>query len=69
LLVEREHLLPSATEGIDLAWTSFPAVNSLGCVKVLASSYSVPLLAGTQLQAKVYARFVELSTIGSWSGA
>jgi transposase len=60
LLVEREHLLPLATEGMDLAWTSFPAVNSLGCVKVLTNSYSVPLQPGTQVQAKVYARFVEL---------
>ena len=60
LLVEREHLLPLATEGMDVAWTSFPAVNSLGCVKVLTNCYSVPLPAGTQVQAKVYARFVEL---------
>jgi len=60
LLVEREQLLPLAMEGMDLAWTSFPAVNSLGCVKVLTNCYSVPLQAGTQVQAKVYARFVEL---------
>lgn len=45
---------------MDLAWTSFPAVNSLGCVKVLTNSYSVPLQPGTKVQAKVYARFVEL---------
>jgi len=60
LLVEREHLLPLATEGMDLAWTSFPVVNSLGCVKVLTNCYSAPLQAGTQVQAKVYARFIEL---------
>ena len=42
------------------------AVNSLGCVKVLTNSYSVPLQAGTQVQAKVYARFVELWHEGRW---
>ena len=33
LLIEREHLLPLAAEGMDLAQTSFPTVNSLGCVE------------------------------------
>src|SRR6185436_3291683 len=33
LLIEREHLLPLAPEGMDLARISFPTVNSLGCVK------------------------------------
>src|SRR3954462_10054464 len=46
LLVEREHLLSLAMEGMDLAWTSFPVVNSLGCVKVLTNCYSAPLQAG-----------------------
>jgi transposase len=32
---EREHLLPLAAEGADLAQTSFPTVNGLGCVKVV----------------------------------
>ena len=60
LMVEREHLLPLATEGADLAQTSFPTVNGLGCVKVLTNTYSVPLPAGTQIQAKAYASRVEL---------
>jgi transposase len=60
LLIEREHLLPLASEGMDLAQTSFPAVNSLGCVKVLTNGYSVPLKAGTQVQARIYASTVEL---------
>jgi len=60
LLIEREHLLPLAKEGMDLAQTSFPAVNSLGCVKVLTNCYSVPLKAGTQVQARIYASTVEL---------
>jgi transposase len=60
LLIERNHLLPLLTEGVDLAHTSFPSVNSLGCAKVLTNSYSVPLKPGTQVQAKVYASVVEL---------
>ena len=60
LLIERNHLLPLLTEGVDLAHTSFPSVNSLGCAKVLTNSYSVPLKPGTQVQAKVYASSVEL---------
>src|SRR5207342_3289181 len=40
LVVEREHLLPLAAEGMDLAQTSFPTVNSLGCAKVLTNAYS-----------------------------
>jgi hypothetical protein len=60
LLIEREHLLPLAEEGIDLAQISFPTVNSFGCAKVLTNSYSAPLPAGTQVQAKAYASTVEL---------
>jgi transposase len=60
LLIEREHLLPLVTEGIDLAQTSFPTVNGLGCAKVLTNAYSTPLPAGTQVQAKAYASTVEL---------
>jgi transposase len=60
LVVEREHLLPLATEGADLAQTSFPTVNGLGCVKVLTNAYSVPLPAGMQIQAKAYASRMEL---------
>jgi transposase len=60
LLIERDHLLAPASEGMDLAQTSFPAVNSLGCAKVLTNAYSVPLKSGTQVQAKVYASAVEI---------
>jgi hypothetical protein len=35
-------------------------VNGLGCVKVLTNTYSVPLPAGTQVQAKAYASRIEL---------
>jgi hypothetical protein len=54
MLIEREQLLPLVEEGFDLAQTSFPTVNGLGCAKVLTTAYSVPLPAGTQVQAKVY---------------
>jgi hypothetical protein len=60
VVIEREHLLPLATEGADLAQTSFPTVNGLGCVKVLTNTYSVPLPAGAQVQAKAYASTIEL---------
>jgi transposase len=60
MMIEREHLLPLAAEGADLAQTSFPTVNGLGCVKVLTNSYSVPLPAGAQVQAKAYASRIEL---------
>ena len=35
-------------------------MNGLGCVKVLTNAYSVPLPAGTQVQAKAYASRMEL---------
>jgi len=60
VVVEREHLLPLVPEGMDLARITFPTVNSLGCAKVLTNAYSVPLKAGTVVQAKVYASIVEL---------
>ena len=60
LLIEREHLLPLAAEGMDLAQVSFPSVNNSGCVPVLTNAYSVPLPPGTQVQAKIHASTVEL---------
>ena len=59
MVIEREHLLPLA-KGADLAQTSFPTVNGLGCAKVLTNAYSVPLPAGAQVQAKAYASIIEL---------
>jgi len=59
-VIEREHLLALALEGADLAQTSFPTVNGLGCVKVLTNAYSVPLAAGTNVQAKAYASTIEV---------
>jgi transposase len=58
--LEREHLLPLAQEGFDLAGTHFPRVNGSGCVRVLTNFYSVPVPVGTAVQAKVYASYVEI---------
>jgi transposase len=46
--IEREHLLPLASEGFELAETSFPVVDGQGCVKVRTNRYSVPLRAGAR---------------------
>ena len=42
MILEREHLLPLAEEGFDLAAIHFPQVNASGCVKVLTNFYSAP---------------------------
>ncbi len=49
------------SEGADLAQTSFPTVNGLGCVKVLTNTYFGAVApAGAQVQAKAYASSIEL---------
>ncbi len=60
MLIEKEHLLRLATEDFDLAEVSFPTVNSIGCVKVRTNAYSVPVAAGTTVQAKITPTAVEL---------
>jgi transposase len=60
MLAEREHLLPLAAEGFDLASLHFPGVNQSGCVKVLTNFYSTPLPVGTTVDAKVYSAYVEI---------
>ena len=60
MLAEREHLLPLAEEGFDLAALHFPHVNQSGCVKVLTNFYSTPLPVGTRVTAKVYSACVEI---------
>ena len=60
MLAEREHLLPLAAEGFDLAALHFPQVNQSGCVKVLTNFYSTPLPVGTSAEAKVYSAYVEI---------
>lgn len=60
MAMEREHLLPLAKEGFDLAAVRFPEVNSSGCARVLTNFYSVPVAVGTEVEAKIHAAYVEL---------
>ena len=58
--IEREHLLPLASEGFELAETSFPVVDGKGCVKVRTNCYSTPLKPGTRTQVKLLPAYVEV---------
>jgi hypothetical protein len=49
-----------AEEGFDLAEVSFPRVDGMGRVKVRTNFYSAPVRAGLEVQAKVYASYVEV---------
>ncbi len=60
MAIEREHLLPLVADGFDLTEVSFPRVDSLGRVKVRTNAYSVPVRAGTTVQAKLSAAGVAL---------
>ncbi len=60
MLLERPHLLPLAEEGFELAEVSCPLVSSLGTVKVRTNAYSVPLPAGTRVEAKILPTTIEL---------
>lgn len=60
MAVERDHLLPPAAEGFDLADVAFPSVDKRGCVAVKTNLYSVPLPAGTRVEARVHPAHVEL---------
>jgi hypothetical protein len=60
MLIERAHLLPLAEDGFDLVEVSFPVVTSLGSVKVKTNAYSVPVKAGTTVEARLAAATVEV---------
>jgi transposase len=60
MAMEREHLLPVAKEGFQLAAVRFPVVNGSGCVRVLTNFYSVPLATGAEVEARIYAAYVEI---------
>ena len=60
LAIERDHLLPVAADGFDLAEVSFPVVNASGCITVGANAYSVPLRPGTKVQASLHAAHLEV---------
>jgi hypothetical protein len=46
--------------GFDLMEIAFPVVSKLGMVRVRANAYSVPLQAGTRVQAKIRPATIEL---------
>ena len=58
--IGRQHLLPPATEGFELAGSSFPTVDSKGCVKVRTNCYSTPLKPATRCQARLQPAYVEI---------
>jgi transposase len=60
MAAEREHLLPPAEEGFDLAETSFPVVDSKGWVKARTNWYSTPLKPGTRARVKLLPAYVEI---------
>jgi transposase len=57
---ERGHLLPCATEGFDLAEAVFPLVDKQGCVTVKTNFYSVPIRAGSRVEARIRPLHVEI---------
>jgi transposase len=60
LAVERQHLLPLASEGFDLVEVSFGHLDGLRRVKAKTNAYSAPLPPGTTVQVKLAPTTVEL---------
>src|SRR5271157_2809885 len=58
--VERQHLLPLATEGFELAETSFPKVDGKSCVKVRTNWYWTPMKPGIHVHARLLPAYVEV---------
>jgi transposase len=64
LLTEKQHLRPLPVESFELAEVSFPKVDQAGCARVLTNFYSVPLKAGTVVEARAYSSMVEIRQNG-----
>jgi transposase len=60
MVVERDHLTARNPEGFDLAEVTFPLVDKQGCVLVKTNAYSVPIKAGSRVEARVYPLHVEV---------
>ena len=60
MALERQHLLPGAADGFDLAEPAFPVVNASGCITIGTNAYSVPLRPGTKVQASLQAAHLEV---------
>ena len=58
--VERQHLLPQATESFELAEISFPKVDGKSCVKVRTNWYSTPVKPGIHVQVRLLPAYVEV---------
>jgi transposase len=58
--IEREHLQPLATDGFELAETSFPTVDGKSCVKVRTNWYSTPMKPGTRVRVRLLPAYVEI---------
>ena len=64
LLTEKQHLRPLPAENFELAEVSFPKVDQAGCAKVRTNFYSVPLKAGSVVEARAYSSVVEFRQNG-----
>jgi transposase len=64
MAMERGHLLPCAVEGLDLADIVFPVVDKQGCITVKTNFYSVPVRAGSRVEARVHPLHVEIWQAG-----
>ena len=64
MTIERDHLLPPAAEGFDLAETVFPLVDKRGCVTIKTNLYSVPVKAGTRVEARIRPLHIEIWQAG-----
>ena len=60
MIEERAHLLPLAEHGFDLADSSFPRVDGLGCVRVRTNLYSAPVGVGRTVEVRLYPSKVEI---------
>ena len=57
---EREHLLPLAKDGFDLAEVCLATIDGNGCVTVRTNRYSTPVRPGMQVQVRLYPAYVEI---------
>jgi transposase len=64
LLAEKQHLRGLPAEDFELAEVSFPLVNQAGCAKVRTNFYSVPMQAGSVVEARAYSSVVEFRQDG-----
>jgi hypothetical protein len=60
MALEGGHLLACAAAGLDLAEIVFPLVDKQGCITVKTNFYSVPVRAGTRVEARVRPLHVEI---------